>query len=331
MRKRATTAATHASTSNKRPASPPPLCSDKGVDFAAHSNSEDGGAVFLNLLGNLAFPLLLVGGLFLLSRRQVRPAGRASGVVLSGWRRCSGGWWGCVGRLQASCPAAPLQHEQARAQAAKHATPLRAGRRHARRPRQPDGLWQEQGPLPDGAKHRCAPLAGLHAARSRSPVACSSQPNLCCMWFTACVRGTAVRRPGCGLALALPAASGCCRPRARVAHTARLPGAPSLAGVTFSDVAGVDEAKQDFQEVGSGAELVWWQVLGLAGSLVVRRAAVQLSAPQCAAWGAPTAALVNLTIFRLCPADCGVPEEARALHRRGRPHPQGRAAGGPPR
>lgn len=43
---------------------------DKGVDFAAHSNTEDGGAVFLNLLGNLAFPLLLVGGLFLLSRRQ---------------------------------------------------------------------------------------------------------------------------------------------------------------------------------------------------------------------------------------------------------------------
>jgi hypothetical protein len=40
------------------------------VDFAAHSNSEDGGAVFLNLLGNLAFPLLLVGGLFLLSRRS---------------------------------------------------------------------------------------------------------------------------------------------------------------------------------------------------------------------------------------------------------------------
>ncbi|KAL4427347.1 hypothetical protein ABPG77_003256 [Micractinium sp. CCAP 211/92] len=43
---------------------------DKNVDFAAHSNTEDGGAVFLNLLGNLAFPLLLVGGLFLLSRRQ---------------------------------------------------------------------------------------------------------------------------------------------------------------------------------------------------------------------------------------------------------------------
>ncbi|KAL4856478.1 ATP-dependent zinc metalloprotease FTSH 2 [Chlorella vulgaris] len=43
---------------------------DKSVDFAAHTNTEDGGAVFLNLLGNLAFPLLLVGGLFLLSRRQ---------------------------------------------------------------------------------------------------------------------------------------------------------------------------------------------------------------------------------------------------------------------
>lgn len=43
---------------------------DKNVDFAAHTNSEDGGAVFLNLIGNLAFPLLLVGGLFLLSRRS---------------------------------------------------------------------------------------------------------------------------------------------------------------------------------------------------------------------------------------------------------------------
>ncbi|KAK9815331.1 hypothetical protein WJX72_001887 [[Myrmecia] bisecta] len=43
---------------------------EKKVNFAAHSNTEDGGAVFLNLLGNLAFPLLLVGGLFLLSRRS---------------------------------------------------------------------------------------------------------------------------------------------------------------------------------------------------------------------------------------------------------------------
>ncbi len=43
---------------------------EKKIDFAAHSNTEDGSAVFLNLLGNLAFPLLLVGGLFLLSRRS---------------------------------------------------------------------------------------------------------------------------------------------------------------------------------------------------------------------------------------------------------------------
>lgn len=48
---------------------------DKKVDFAAHTATEDGGAVFLNLIGNLAFPLLLVGGLFLLSRRsQVWPS-----------------------------------------------------------------------------------------------------------------------------------------------------------------------------------------------------------------------------------------------------------------
>ena len=43
---------------------------EKNVDFAAHTNTEDNGQVFLNLLGNLAFPLLLVGGLFLLTRRQ---------------------------------------------------------------------------------------------------------------------------------------------------------------------------------------------------------------------------------------------------------------------
>ena len=43
---------------------------EKKVDFAAHDESEDTGGVFLNLLGNLAFPLLLVGGLFLLTRRS---------------------------------------------------------------------------------------------------------------------------------------------------------------------------------------------------------------------------------------------------------------------
>jgi len=43
---------------------------DKKVDFAAHAAQEDGGSVFLNLIGNLAFPLALIGGLFLLSRRQ---------------------------------------------------------------------------------------------------------------------------------------------------------------------------------------------------------------------------------------------------------------------
>merc|ERR1719258_584416 len=43
---------------------------EKNVDFAAHTNDEDGQAVLFNLIGNLAFPLLLVGGLFLLTRRQ---------------------------------------------------------------------------------------------------------------------------------------------------------------------------------------------------------------------------------------------------------------------
>merc|ERR1719223_2631991 len=51
----------------------------KDVDFAAHSEEEDGGQVFLNLLGNLAFPLLLVGGLFLLSRRSQQGGGGGMG------------------------------------------------------------------------------------------------------------------------------------------------------------------------------------------------------------------------------------------------------------
>jgi cell division protease FtsH len=52
---------------------------EKKVDFAAHTNTEDGSAVFLNLLGNLAFPLLLVGGLFLLSRRSGGAGGMGGG------------------------------------------------------------------------------------------------------------------------------------------------------------------------------------------------------------------------------------------------------------
>merc|ERR1719390_488574 len=43
---------------------------EKRVDFASHAPQEDGSTVFLSLLGNLAFPLILIGGLFLLSRRQ---------------------------------------------------------------------------------------------------------------------------------------------------------------------------------------------------------------------------------------------------------------------
>jgi len=50
------------------------------IDFAAHSEQEDGGAVFMNLLGNLAFPLLLVGGLFLLSRRSQNGQGGQGGM-----------------------------------------------------------------------------------------------------------------------------------------------------------------------------------------------------------------------------------------------------------
>ncbi|KAK1274345.1 hypothetical protein QJS04_geneDACA012416 [Acorus gramineus] len=42
----------------------------KNIDFAAHSPQEDSGNLLFNLIGNLAFPLILIGGLFFLSRRS---------------------------------------------------------------------------------------------------------------------------------------------------------------------------------------------------------------------------------------------------------------------
>ncbi|PHT76734.1 ATP-dependent zinc metalloprotease FTSH 8, chloroplastic [Capsicum annuum] len=43
---------------------------EKNIDFAAHNAQEDSGSLIFNLIGNLAFPLILIGGLFLLSRRS---------------------------------------------------------------------------------------------------------------------------------------------------------------------------------------------------------------------------------------------------------------------
>ncbi|CAN0913982.1 ATP-dependent zinc metalloprotease FTSH 8, chloroplastic [Linum grandiflorum] len=43
---------------------------DKNIDFAAHNAQEDSGSLIFNLLSNLAFPLILLGGLILLSRRS---------------------------------------------------------------------------------------------------------------------------------------------------------------------------------------------------------------------------------------------------------------------
>ncbi|KAF3780647.1 ATP-dependent zinc metalloprotease [Nymphaea thermarum] len=43
---------------------------EKNVDFAAHNAQEDSGSLLFNLVGSLAFPLILIGGLFFLSRRS---------------------------------------------------------------------------------------------------------------------------------------------------------------------------------------------------------------------------------------------------------------------
>nr|KYP62345.1 hypothetical protein KK1_016877 [Cajanus cajan] len=43
---------------------------EKDIDFAAHNGQEESGSPLANLIGNLAFPVILIGGLFLLSRRS---------------------------------------------------------------------------------------------------------------------------------------------------------------------------------------------------------------------------------------------------------------------
>ncbi|XP_057429140.1 ATP-dependent zinc metalloprotease FTSH 2, chloroplastic [Lotus japonicus] len=43
---------------------------EKNIDFAAHNAQEESDSLLFNLIGNLAFPLILIGGLFLLSRRS---------------------------------------------------------------------------------------------------------------------------------------------------------------------------------------------------------------------------------------------------------------------
>ncbi|KAE8679103.1 Lysine-specific histone demethylase 1-like protein 2 [Hibiscus syriacus] len=43
---------------------------EKNIDFAAHNAQEESGSLLFNMIGNLAFPLILIGGLFLLSRRS---------------------------------------------------------------------------------------------------------------------------------------------------------------------------------------------------------------------------------------------------------------------
>ena len=37
---------------------------EKNIDFATHNAQEDSGSVLLNLIKNLAFPLILIGGIF---------------------------------------------------------------------------------------------------------------------------------------------------------------------------------------------------------------------------------------------------------------------------
>ncbi|KAL6538268.1 ATP-dependent zinc metalloprotease FTSH 2, chloroplastic [Orobanche gracilis] len=52
---------------------------EKNINFAAHNAQEDSGSLLWNLIGNLGLPLILIGGLFLLSRRSSGGMGGAGG------------------------------------------------------------------------------------------------------------------------------------------------------------------------------------------------------------------------------------------------------------
>ncbi|KEH37369.1 ATP-dependent zinc metalloprotease FTSH protein [Medicago truncatula] len=57
----------------------------KNIDFAAHNAQEESDSFFSNLIGNLAFPLIVIGGLFLLSRRSSGGTGGPGGSGLFGF------------------------------------------------------------------------------------------------------------------------------------------------------------------------------------------------------------------------------------------------------
>ncbi|KAK2395257.1 FtsH extracellular protease family [Trifolium repens] len=52
---------------------------EKNIDFAAHNAQEESDSFFANLIGNLAFPLIVIGGLFLLQRRSSGGSGGPGG------------------------------------------------------------------------------------------------------------------------------------------------------------------------------------------------------------------------------------------------------------
>jgi cell division protease FtsH len=58
---------------------------EKNIDFAAHNAQEDSGSLLFNLIGNLAFPLILIGGLFFLSRRASGGMGGPGGPGFPGF------------------------------------------------------------------------------------------------------------------------------------------------------------------------------------------------------------------------------------------------------
>lgn len=51
----------------------------KNIDFAAHNAQEESDSLFSNLIGNLAVPIIVIGGLFLLSRRSSGGTGGPGG------------------------------------------------------------------------------------------------------------------------------------------------------------------------------------------------------------------------------------------------------------
>lgn len=182
---------------------------EKKIDFAAHSNTEDGGAVFLNLLGECMF--------------------RACTVTTDA-QLCINQWPGegvWEAEVEALIDAACLHH---------------CGARSVVEPQVCSPTAAEPDPTHRACDLHCMPNRGWISTHC---AICLSAGNLAFPLLLVGGLFLLSRRSGGAGGMGGPGGN---NPLAFGKSKARFQMEPNT-GVTFEDVAGVDEAKQDFMEV----------------------------------------------------------------------------------